>query len=75
MVVEIEAYCFTSAAVPLKDKPPLLVDADRVEALKIAAELFEVVASFGFADLFRSRRAFGYSQQDHANKLKDTFAL
>jgi hypothetical protein len=44
MVVQIDALCFTSAAVPFEDQPPLLVDADRMEARKIAAQLLEMIA-------------------------------
>jgi len=43
MVVQIDACRFTPAAIPLEDEPPLLVGADRMEAFKIAAPLFEVV--------------------------------
>jgi hypothetical protein len=44
MVVQIDARRFTSAAIPLEDEPPLLVDADRMEACQIAAQLCEMVA-------------------------------
>jgi len=43
MVVQIDACRFTPAAIPLEDEPPSLVDADRMEAFKIAAQLFEVI--------------------------------
>jgi hypothetical protein len=43
MVVQIDACRFTLAAIPLEDEPPLLVDADRMEAFKIAAQRFEVI--------------------------------
>jgi hypothetical protein len=43
MVVQIDACRFTPAAIPLEDDPPLLVDADRTEAFKIAAQHFEVI--------------------------------
>jgi hypothetical protein len=35
MVVQIDACRFTSAAIPLKNEPPLLVNADRMEAFKV----------------------------------------
>jgi len=35
--------CFGSAAIPLKDRAPSFVDADRMEPFKISAQLFEVV--------------------------------
>jgi hypothetical protein len=38
-----EACRFTPAAIPLEDEPPLLVDADRMEAFKIAGQPFEVI--------------------------------
>jgi hypothetical protein len=44
MVVQIDARRFTPAAIPLEDEPPLLVDADRMEACQIAMHFFEVVA-------------------------------
>jgi hypothetical protein len=44
MVVQIDASRFTSAAIPSKDEPPLLVDADGMEALKMAAQFLKVVA-------------------------------
>ena len=43
MVVQIDACRFTPAAIPLEDESPLLVDADRMEAFKIAAQLFEMI--------------------------------
>jgi len=43
MVVQIDACSFTPAAIPLEDDTPLLVDADRMEAFKLAAQLFEVI--------------------------------
>jgi hypothetical protein len=36
MVVQIDARRFTPAAIPLEDEPPLLVEADRMEACQIA---------------------------------------
>src|SRR5487761_375089 len=44
MVVQIDALRFTTAAVPLEDQPPLPAYADRMEARKIAAQLFEMIA-------------------------------
>ena len=44
MIIEIDAGCFTSAAIPSKDKSPLAVDADRVKSLQFAAQFLEVVA-------------------------------
>src|SRR5437660_4263265 len=44
VVVEIDAFCLASAAVPMEDQPPLAVDADRVEPRQIAAQLLEVIA-------------------------------
>jgi hypothetical protein len=35
VVVQIDACRFTLAAIPLKDEPPLLVDADRMEPFQI----------------------------------------
>ena len=46
MVVEIDARRFTSSAIPLEDEPPLFVDADRVETVEIAVQLFKVVAGW-----------------------------
>ena len=48
MVVQIDACRFTPAAIPLEDEPPSLVDADRMEAFKIAAQLFEVITGIRF---------------------------
>ena len=45
MVVQIDACRFTPAAIPLEDEPPLLVDADRMEAFKIAAQLFLIMSA------------------------------
>jgi hypothetical protein len=42
-VVQIDACRFTPAAIPLEDEPPSLVDANRMESFKIAAQLFEVI--------------------------------
>jgi hypothetical protein len=36
--------CLTTAAIPPEDQLPLIIDADRMEARQVAAELFEVVA-------------------------------
>src|SRR5882672_3520157 len=44
MVVEIDVCCFAPAAVPFEDKPPLLVDADRVKSTQFAAQLLEMIA-------------------------------
>src|SRR5208337_4639069 len=44
VVVEIDAVGFATAAIPSEDQPTLLVDADRMEAFQIAAQLFEVIA-------------------------------
>jgi hypothetical protein len=45
MIVQINARRFTSAAIPLKHEPPLLVDADRMVAFQIATQLFEFALS------------------------------
>src|SRR5262245_18916163 len=39
VVVEIDALCLAATAVPPEDEPPLIVDADRVEARQAAAQL------------------------------------
>src|SRR5207244_3991351 len=44
MVVEIDALCLPTAAIPPEDQPPLIADADRMEARQVAAELLEVIA-------------------------------
>src|ERR1700733_7447841 len=44
MVVQIDACGLAPAAVPAKDEPPLLVDTDRMQALQIAPQLFEMIA-------------------------------
>jgi hypothetical protein len=44
MVVQIDIYGFATVAIPLENEPPLLVDADRMEACQIAMHFFEVVA-------------------------------
>jgi hypothetical protein len=44
VVVEIDAFCLPTGAVPPEDQPPLIVDADRVQARQIAAELLEAIA-------------------------------
>jgi len=44
MVVEIDARRSASAAIPLEDKPALLVDADRMKLGQLAAQLFEMIA-------------------------------
>ena len=59
MVVQIDACRFTPAAIPLEDEPPLLVAADRMEAFKIAAQLFEVdTGILIMSALEKSRPAF-----------------
>jgi hypothetical protein len=55
MVVQIDARRFTPAAIPLEDEPPLLVDADRMEARQIAMHFFEVVAGRHPQVLIRGR--------------------
>ena len=52
MVVQIDSCRFTPAAIPLEDEPPLL-DADRMEAFKIAAQLFEVITGILICRLWR----------------------
>lgn len=44
VIVQVDALGFATAAIPSKDEPPLLVDADRMEAFQPAAQLFEVIA-------------------------------
>jgi hypothetical protein len=44
VIVKIDVRGFAPRAIPLKNQPPLTVDADRMPALEIAAQLFEVVA-------------------------------
>jgi hypothetical protein len=44
MVVQIDVRSFASRAIPLKNQPPLTVDADRMPTLEIAAQLFKMVA-------------------------------
>jgi hypothetical protein len=44
VVVEIDALRLASAALPLEDQPPLLVDADRMKRRQIASQLLEMVA-------------------------------
>ena len=44
MVVKVDILGLSTAAVPSKDQPPLVVDADRVEARQMAAELLEMIA-------------------------------
>jgi hypothetical protein len=44
MIVQIDVRGFTPRAIPLKNQPPLTVDADRMPALEITAQLFKVVA-------------------------------
>jgi hypothetical protein len=44
MIVQIDVRCFAPPAIPLKNQPPLTVDADRMPALEITAQLFKVVA-------------------------------
>jgi hypothetical protein len=34
------------ATIPLEDEPPLLVEADRMEALQIATQLFKMVVGW-----------------------------
>jgi hypothetical protein len=55
VIVQIDGSRFASAAIPLKDEPPSFVDADGVEALKIVAQLFEVVAGRDPKILIRGR--------------------
>jgi hypothetical protein len=43
VVVDIDAGCFAAAAVPLEDKPPLSVDADRMKPFQPAAQLLEMI--------------------------------
>jgi hypothetical protein len=43
-VVEIDTLCLLTAAVPPKDEPPWIVDADRVEARRAASQLLEMIA-------------------------------
>jgi hypothetical protein len=66
VIIEIDAGCFTSAAIPSKDKSPLAVDADRVKSLQFAAQFLElggarksrsVVASSSICSLRKSRFA------------------
>jgi hypothetical protein len=44
MIVQIDVRGFAPRAIPLKNQPPLTVDADRMPALEITAQLFKVVA-------------------------------
>src|SRR6266481_9177300 len=44
MVVEIDSLCLPTAALPPEDHPPMIVDADRVEARQVAAQLLEMIA-------------------------------
>lgn len=46
MAIEIDPRGFTSAAIPLKDQPPLFVDPDRMEPRQIAAQLLEMIAGW-----------------------------
>jgi hypothetical protein len=43
VVVEIDAFGLSAAAVPPEDEPPLIIDADRVEAGQVAAQLLETM--------------------------------
>jgi hypothetical protein len=55
MVIQIDPRRFTPAAIPLEDEPPLLVDADRMEACQIAVRFFEMVAGRHTQVLIRRR--------------------
>ena len=44
VIVQINVRRFTSPAIPSEDQPPLLVDADRMKARQIAAQLLEMIA-------------------------------
>jgi hypothetical protein len=44
MIVQIDVGGFAPRAIPLKNQPPLTVDADRMPALEITAQVFKVVA-------------------------------
>jgi len=46
MVVQTNACRFTSAAIPLENGPPLLIDAARMKARQIAVQLFEMIAGW-----------------------------
>lgn len=43
VVIEIDVRRFAPLAIPAKDQPPLLVDADRMQPRQIAAKLLEVI--------------------------------
>jgi hypothetical protein len=44
VVVEIDALCLPTAAIPPEDQAPLIVDADRMKARQVSAELLEAIA-------------------------------
>lgn len=43
MRVQVDTGCFSTAAIPLEDKPPLLVDANGMEPVELALQLLELV--------------------------------
>ena len=55
---------FAPAAIPVEDRPPLPIDADRVEAVEVAARLLEVVARR------RPQIAIGHRVVDHLETAK-----